>query len=339
MRTIDRRRFLLDTHAALAALLLVPAGSHAQQADKVRRIGFLTSDTAESEAGQLALKLFPDALRELGYVEGKNLVIEWRWANGKIADLQKLAEELIRARVELIVARTNAPIQAAMKATKTIPIVMLNGNFPVESGLVKTLAQPGGNVTGTSYTSSPGIYEKHVQILKELAPRTDRIASLRNAHDGRTPLNQAIETGLVRAASGLGMTVHFFDVRKPEEIGSVLEAIDAAKIKAMWYAGDPLFRTRTAEIMAFLRDRRIAAIAAIPTFAEAGGLAHYAPDGRGFYDRTASYVDRILKGARPSELPVEESSKYELVINLNTAKMLGLTVSQSLRLRADRVIE
>ena len=335
MRNIDRRRLLIGVGALLAA----PLACYAQQADKVRRIGFLSLDTADSEAGQTALKLFPEALKQFGYVERGNLVIEWRWADGKFADLPKLAAELVRNKVEIIVARTNAPIQAAMKATKTVPIVMLNGNFPVEAGLIDSLSRPGGNVTGTSYLVSPEIFEKHLQILQELAPRTDRVAVLRNANNAVAPLYRAMETSLNRAATKLGMTMHFFDVREPDEVRAALNAIAASGISAMWYAGDPMLRTRTAEIMAFLREHRMASIGTIPTFAEAGGLAHYSPDGRGFYDRTASYVDRILKGARPSELPVEEPGKYEFVINLKTAKLLGITVSQSLRLRADKVIE
>ena len=335
MRNIDRRGLLIGA----GWLLVAPLACHAQQAARVRRIGFLSPDTAESEAGQLAQTVFPDALRQLGYVERGNLVIEWRWANGKFADLPRLAAELVRAKVEIIVARTNAPIQAAMNATKTIPIVMLNGNFPVETGLVESLARPGGNVTGTSYVVSSAIYEKQVQILKELAAGTDRIAVLRNADVAGTPAGRAVEGALNRAASRLGMTMHFFDVRQPEEVGAALKAIAASGIKAIWYGGDPVFRTRTGEIMAFLRDQRVASIANIPTFAEAGGLAHFSPDGRDFYDRTASFVDRILRGARPSELAVEEPAKYEFVINLKTARALGITVSQSLLLRADKVIE
>ena len=335
MRNIDRRGFLIG----IWALMATPLACHAQRADKVRRIGFLSMDTADSQAGLVTLELFPDALKQLGYIERQNLIIEWRWANGKSADLTRFAAELVRNKVEIIVARTNAPIQAAMKATKTIPIVMLNGNFPVESGLVASLAHPGGNVTGTSYVVSPAIYEKHVQIVKEMAPRTDSLAVLRNANLAGSPQYRVMEASLNRAASRQGMTVHYFDLRTPEEIGTALNAIAATGIKAMWYAGDPIFRTRTAEIMTFLRDHRLASIGAIPTFAESGGLAHYAPDGRIFYDRTASYVDRILKGARPAELPVEEPTKFEFVINLKTARVLGLTVPRSLLLRADKVIE
>ena len=330
------RRLLVVGAAALVARPLV---GHSQGADKARRIGFLSSETADSEGGQLAQKLIPEALKQRGWIEGGNLVIEWRWANGKIADLPELAAELVRSKVEIIVARTNFPIQAAMKATQTIPIVMLNGNFPVEVGLVQSLARPGGNVTGTSYWASAEIFAKHLQILKELAPRTDRVASLRNANDLDGPQNMAIMAVLKRAASQLGMSVHMFDIRQPQDMPVALNAIAASGIKAMFYTGDPIMRARTAEIMAFLRDQRMASIATIPTFAEAGGLAHYAPDGRDFYERTASFVDRILKGARPSDLPVEEPTKFEFVVNLKTAKAIGLIIPQSVLLRADRVIE
>jgi putative tryptophan/tyrosine transport system substrate-binding protein len=331
-----RRRALA---AAAAGYLALPRVGAAQLADKPRRIGFLSVETADSEGGQLAQKLIPEALKQRGWVEGSNLLIEWRWANGKIADLPELAAGLVRSKVEIIVARTNYPIQAAMKATQTIPIVMLNGNFPVEFGLVQTVARPGGNVTGTSYWTSTEIFAKHFQILKELAPRTDRVAVLRNANDLDSPTNLAIREVHKRAAVRLGMTVHYFDVRVPQDIEAALNSIAASGIKAMFYQGDPIMRTRTAELMAFLRDQRMASIAVIPTFAEAGGLAHYAPDGRGFYDRTASFVDRILRGAKPADLPVEEPTSYEFVINLKTARAIGLTIPQSVLLRADRVIE
>jgi putative ABC transport system substrate-binding protein len=325
--------------AGAAALLATPLVGRAQGADKPRRIGFLSSETADSEGGQLAQKLIPEALKQLGWTEGGNLVIEWRWANGKNADLPELAVELVRNKVELIVARTNYPIVAAMKATQTIPIVMLNGNFPVEVGLVRSLARPGGNVTGTSYWASTEIFAKHFQILKELAPRTDRVASMRNANGAGSPLDLAILAVHKRAAAQLGMTVHYFDFRQPEDVSAMLNAIAASGIKAMFYQADPIVRTRTAEVMAFLRDHRMASIAPIPTFAEAGGLAHYSPDGRGFYDRTASYVDRILRGAKPYDLPVEEPTNFEFVINLKTARTIGLVIPQSALLRATAVIE
>jgi putative ABC transport system substrate-binding protein len=330
------RRALLT---AAGALMIRPLAGRAQPADRPRRIGFLSLETAGSEGGQLARKLIPEALAQRGFVEGRNLVIEWRWADGKAAELAPLAEELVRAKVEIIVARTNGPIRSAMAATRTIPIVMLNGNFPVEAGFVKSLARPGGNVTGTSYWASPEIYGKHFELLKELAPRTDRVAFLRGVYATSDPVDEAIEAVHKRAAARLGMTVHYFDVRAPEDIPSALGAIAASGIRAMFYQGQPMVRTRTAEIMGFLRDQRMVSIAVIPTFAEAGGLAHYAPDGRDFYERSASFVDRILRGARPADLPVEEPTRFEFVINLKTAKAIGLVIAPGVLLRADRVIE
>lgn len=335
MRDIGRRTFLVAAGSPLAAPLL----GRSQPVGSPRRIGFLSLETANSEGGQLAQKLIPEALAQRGFVEGANLTIDWRWANGRIVALDELAAELVRSKVELIVARTNVPIQAAMKATQSIPIVMLNGNFPVEAGFVHSLARPGGNVTGTSYWVSPKVYGKHFQLLKELAPRTDRVAFLRGANAWEGPLGKAILAEHRMAASRLGMSVHYFDIRQAEDLRAALDAIAAAGIKAMLFQGDPLLRTRTDEIMAFLREHRMAAIAVIPTFAEAGGLAHYSPDGRAFYDRTADFVARILKGARPSELPVEEPTSYEFVVNLKTAKAIGLRVPQDLLLRATRVIE
>ena len=236
MRNIDRRELLLSVGGLLAA----PLACDAQPADKVRRIGFLSLDTADSEAGRLAQTIFPQALKQLGYIERGNLAIEWRWANGKTADLSELAAELARSKVEIIVARTNAPIQAAMKVTKIIPIVMLNGNFPVEAGSIESLARPGGNVTGTSYWASTEVFGKHLQILKELAPRTVRVAVLRNANFLASPVSQATAASLSRAAITLGVTMHYFDLRQPEEVGAALDAIAASGIKALLYFGDPI---------------------------------------------------------------------------------------------------
>jgi putative tryptophan/tyrosine transport system substrate-binding protein len=321
------------------ALLAVPLVGRAQPAQKPRRVGFLSLETADSEGGKLALAQIPEALRQRGHLVDGNLVIEWRWANGKVADLPELAADLVRSRVEIIVARNNGPVRAAMQAAPALPIVMLNGNFPVESGLVKSLARPGGNVTGTSYWASTEVFAKHIQILKDLAPRTDRVAALRHADSAVSVAGRAIVESSTRAAAQLGMTVHYFDIRQPDDIPAALSAIAASGIKAMLYTGDAIMRVRTAEIMALLREQRMASVASIPTFAEAGGLAHFAPDGRDFYDRTASFVDRILRGAQPADLPVEEPTSFEFVINLKTAKAIGLTIAPSVLLRADRLIE
>lgn len=330
------RRALL---VGVGALLGAPRAGRAQGSERQRRVGFLSLETAESEGGQLAQTLIPAALRQRGHIVGGNLVIEWRWANGKVADLAGLAADLVRRKVEIIVARTNLPIRAAMQATKTLPIVMLNGNFPVEEGLVKSLARPGGNVTGTSYWASTEVFAKHIQILKDLAPRTDRVAIPRNANLVGSAQDRAIVDVSRRASTRLGMTAQYFDYREPDDVPPMLRAIAASGIKALFYIGDPIMRTRTEEILAMLRDQRMASIATIPTFAEAGGLAHFAPDGRGFYDRTASFVDRILTGAQPADLPVEEPTSFEFVINLKTARAIGLTIATGVLLRADKLIE
>jgi putative ABC transport system substrate-binding protein len=329
-----------DTVLAVIALGAAswPLISSAQPTQKLRRIGFLLLDTSSSLSGQRAQRLFPEALRKLGYKAGENLSIEWRWADGRAENLPGLAADLVRMKVEIIVARTNIPIRAAIDATKTIPIVMLNGSFPVENKFIDGLAHPGGNVTGTSFRT-PAIVEKELQILKELVPSTVRIAVLWNANVSGTAYEQLVQTSLQRAATALGMTVQYFEVRQPGEIAAALDRIAASGVPAFWYSGDPILRTRTADIVAFLRDHKLASIGAIPGFANDGGLADYAADEQSAIDRTASYVDRILKGAQPSDLPVEEPTKFEFAINLKTAKVLGLTIPQSLLVSANRLIE
>jgi len=332
VNSIGRRQFLIVAGTLLASPIV-----SAQQAEKKWRVGFLSLDTAASVAGRQALELFPSALGKLGYWEGRNLDIEWRWADGKSADLAELAAGLVRLPVDIIVARTNAPIVAAKNATRTIPIVMLNGNFPVETGLVENLAHPGANVTGTSYIS-PETLEKQMQLLKEIVPHARRVAVLGiSVTDNRTA--QTMRAALNHAANRLGMTLRYYDVQRPEQITDELEKIASSGPDAVFYAGSPVLRTRTDQIMAFLRDRKLASIATIPTFAEAGGLVHYAPDIQEYYDRTASYVDRIMKGARAADLPIQQPTKFELVINLATAKAIGVTIPPAILVRADKRIE
>lgn len=331
MSSIGRRQFLIVAGTLLASPIV-----DAQRAEKRWRVGFLSLDTAASEAGRQALELLPSALGKLGYWDGRNLDIEWRWADGKSADLPELAVGLVRLPVDIIIARTNGPIVAAKNATRSIPIVMLNGNFPVETGLVENLAHPGGNLTGTSYIS-PETLGKQMQMLKEIVPRARRVAFLAVPDDKRTA--QTMRASLNHAADSLGMTVRYYDVQRPEEIADELEKIASSGTDAVFYSGAPVLRTRTDQIMAFLRDRKLASIAAIPTFAEAGGLVHYAPDVQEYYDRTASYVDRILKGARAADLPIQQPTRFELVINLRTAKAIGITIPPAILVRADKVIE
>jgi putative tryptophan/tyrosine transport system substrate-binding protein len=332
-----RRQFVRQLVFSAGALL-ASRFVHAQRADKKWRVGFLSLDTSTSEAGTQARDLLPAALHKLGYRQGRNLEIEWRWANGKTAELPRLAAELVAARADVIVARTNDPIFAAREATRTIPIVMLNGNYPVEAGLIDSLARPGGNITGLSYVS-PAIAEKQMQILKEIAPATRTVAVLVARGAAGNRFFEMLRAPLRSGAEKAGMTVDFHDVERPEDIPGALEKIAASRADALWYSGASILRTRTEEIMAFMRERKLVSIGTIPTFAEAGGLVHYSPVVPDFYERTASYVDRIFKGARPAELPVEQPTKFEFVINLRTARMLGLNIPQSILLRADRLIE
>ena len=309
----------------------------AQKAEKIWRIGVLSADPANSIAGRQILEQFPAALGRIGYREGRNIELVWRWTDGSTVNLPELAMGLVRLPVDIIVARTNDPTVAAKNATRTIPIVMLNGNFPVETGLVKSLTRQGGNVTGTSYLSTETI-EKCMQILKEIAPRVGRVAVLGTIGSANR-FGQTLRAALTHAADKLRMSVEFYDVQRPEDVAGVLEKIASSSSDAVYYTGAAALRTRTEQIMAFLRARKLASIAIIPTFAELGGLVHYAPDVQEFYDRTASYVDRILKGAKPADLPVDQPTKFELVVNLKTAAAIGLTIPPSFLVRADRVIK
>lgn len=330
---VTRRRFA----PMLGACALAPYSSFAQTQTKVRRVGFMSLDTSRSDAGQSALEQFPAALAKLGYGVGRNLVIEWRWADGMTGNLPELAAGLVRARVDVIVARTNDPIRAAMGATRSIPIVMLNGNFPVETGLVKSLARPGGNVTGTAYIS-PETMAKQLQLLKEIVPRARRVAILWSNASSTSQYEQVVRASLDRAAGNLDLRIQYFEIRRPEDIAAALEEISSSNFDALWYQGSSILRTRTEQIIAALLKRRLPSIGNIPLFAERGGLAHYAPDVEEFFERTAGYVDRILKGAKPWDLPVHQPTKYELVVNVETARAIGIAIPPAVLARADRVI-
>jgi putative ABC transport system substrate-binding protein len=323
--------------AAFGITLVARVTALAQQKN-VRRIGFLSQDTAASDAGKQALEKFPAALMKLGYAIDRDIVIDWRWADGKSADLPRLAADLVRDKVDVIVARTNDPIRAAKAATRTIPIVMLNGNLPVEVGLIKSFAQPGENITGTAYVSAE-MFAKQMQLLKELVPHTRRVAALTAIPGAGDDVWAIMRSTLSGAAERLGMAVQYFELARPEDVTPVLVKLASSAPDAVWYSGAPVLRARTEEIMAFLARHKLPSIASIPVFAEQGGLVHYAPEVDEFYERTAEYVDRILKGARPGELPVHQPTRYELVINLKTAKAIGIVIPPGILARATRTIE
>jgi putative ABC transport system substrate-binding protein len=329
---IERRQFLAGSFAALT----MPLAVNAQQPGKVRRIGFLTLDAPASETALQQQRLLRESLRRAGFEEGANLAIEWRFAAGNSQRLPKLAEELVQLNVEVILASaSNEAIAAARRVTQTIPIVMHMANLPVESGFVKSLARPGSNVTGTTWVSADTT-NKQFQILKEAVPGATRVAILRNATLPEVAIYRRWND---RAATALALTLHYVDVSRPEDVALALGRVTAGRPDALYVATDPVVRSRLQEIVAFTLERKLPSMGAGFIFVRSGGLLYYGPDIPDTWDRTVSYVDRILRGARAADLPVEEPTKYRFVVNLKTARAIGLTISPSLLLRADQVIE
>jgi putative ABC transport system substrate-binding protein len=326
-----RRQFLIATGALLAA----PPAS-AQQTIKVRRIGYLSPEVAESEPGRRNQRLIRESLRRVGYEEGRNLMIEWRFGEGKPDRLDELAQDLVRRDVELIVAFGNVSIFAAMRASHTIPVVMFIGVVPVELGIVKSLARPGGQVTGTVWTS-PEMPGKVAQILKEAAPAAVRIAALRNP---AIPANLVYTPEQERAAQVLRLTYQYFDVTRPEDVPAVLERIAASRPDALLVMYDPgVIGSRLHEIASFALRHRLVSIGSARAVVNTGGLLYYGPIASDIADQTAGYVDKLLRGAKPANLPIQLPRKYEFVINGKTARAIGYKIPPALALRADEVIE
>ena len=325
---MKRRAFLLA-----AAALAAPHG-FAQKAG-TRRIGFLSFLGPDSDSTRRYMPVFRDALRRFGYEEGRNLAIEFRWAEGKLERLGPLAEYLVRLNVELIVASTNDPIAAARQATRSIPIVMMTAATPVELGFVESLARPGGNVTGTVW-NAPDTAGKLLQVLKEAVPRAARVALLWNP---AFPGMQSYGAHVDRAAGALGISVQYFEATRAEHIGPALERIAAIRPDALYFVYEPVTATRLRDTAAFAIERRLVSVGTAPQWVDAGGLLYYGPDVLHAIERTAAYVDRILRGAKPADLPVELPTKYELVINAKTARAIGYSPPAALLARADRVIQ
>ena len=330
----------MNSSAGLA-LLLTPLAfgiasrvAEAQQAGKVYRIGYLSTPTRESVKN--GLEAFLRKLRELGWVEGQNLIIEYRWAEGNVEQLPDLAAELVRLKVDLIVAPAGSAALAAKKATSSIPIVMIFPSDPVEMGLVASLSRPGGNITGTTYTAGSEIFGKQLQILKEAIPHASRVAVLLNPAD-LSIVTQGKE--LEAAARSLHIRLQKVEARGPEEFESAFAAMARARADALLVSGSSTFlphRTRIAELAV---KGRLPTICNFREIVEAGGLMAYAINMADFVGRAAVYVDKILKGAKPADLPIEQPTKFELTINLKTAMALGLRIPQSVLARADKVIQ
>src|SRR5215470_12544840 len=305
--------------------------AHAQKSAKVRRVGLIMTTTPAAASHITAA--FAEGLRELGYIEGKNVVLEYRWAEGSTERLPELAADLVRQRVDVIVASSQGSALAAKRATQTIPIVMVNTRDPVEVGLVTSLARPGGNVTGLSQQLTPEIQAKQLQLLKELLHKGSQVVVL---HSQATTVRlREYET----AGQALGLRVKIVEVRSRDDLGRTLAAIARDRVDALLVPGDPFFFTERQQVAELAREHRLPGIYPTREFAEAGGLMSYSTRLTEQFRRAAIYVDKILRGASPATLPVESPSHYELVINLKTAKALGLTIPPSLLQRADEVIE
>jgi putative tryptophan/tyrosine transport system substrate-binding protein len=325
-----RRAFIGALAGGLLAALLPVA---AQPAGKVYRIGVLINSSASIYARRI--EAFRQGLRDLGYVEGKNVTLEYRWSEGKQDRLPELAAELVRREVDLIVTRSAGSL-AAKRATTAIPIVMATALDPIGTGLVASLARPGGNVTGLSLGTSEWFAGKWLQLLKEAVPKLSRVAVLWNrANLGAPSQVNDIEA----AAQTLGVRLERLEFRGAGQIEGALAAIVAKRPDGLLVPNDAAAFEQRARIIAFAAKHRLPTIYPQRETVEVGGLMAYGPSQIESWRRAATYVDKILKGARPADLPVEQPTKFELVINLKTAKALGLTIPPSLLARADEVIQ
>jgi putative ABC transport system substrate-binding protein len=313
------------------AILAAPLAAQAQQAAKVRRIGFLCPGRCDEPQREA----FWQGLRELGYVEGQNIAIESRSAEGKLDRLPELALDLVRLKVDVIVVGAEPSAQAAKRATTTIPIVMAVSFDPVGSGLVASLARPGGNLTGLA-TLNPELAGKRLELLKETVPGVVRIAVLRNSNNPITT-PQLRETRA--AAQALGLELQSLDVQGPEDFDAAFQAATKARAGALIVLSDGVTNDHRTRLVGFAAKSRLPAMYGGRPYVDAGGLMAYGANGADNFRRAATYVDKILKGAKPADLPIEQPTKFELVINFKTAKALGLTIPQSILVRADEVIQ
>jgi putative ABC transport system substrate-binding protein len=311
-------------------IVAAPLIADAQQARKVPRIGFLSPGNSTSSPTDA----FRQGLRELGYVESQNLVVEYRWADGDTASLPTLAAELVRLRVDVLVAATNPAALAARQATSTIPIVFAASSDPVGTGLVASLAHPGGNITGLSLVT-PELSGKRLQLLRETLPQLTRVALLWDA--GSVGMADRVKE-TEAAARQLGVTLHVEWVRDLAGLDRAFATLAQARPDAFLTTVEPFTGDHRQRIVAFAAQQRLPAMYEEREFVDAGGLMAYGPSIAANYRRAATYVDKILKGAKPADLPVEQPTKFELVINLKTAKALGLSIPQSILIRADEVI-
>ena len=315
------------------AMMVAGATAEAQQPKKVPRIGFLSAVSPSTISARV--EAFLQGLRELGYVEGKNIFIEWRFAQGKFDRLPSLAAELVRLKVDVIVAEAPTSTRSAKQATVTIPIVMMFDEDPVGSGFVASLAHPGGNITGLS-SLNPEISGKQLELLKEIVPKLSRVAVLGDVTRPGTP--QALREINV-TADAFRVHVQYLEVREPKDIEIAFRVASQEHADAVLVLGSPVLNSQRKRVVELAVKSRLPAIYPRQEAVEDGGLMSYGASIADLSRRAATYVDEILKGAKPADLPVEQPKNFELIINLKAAKQIGLTIPPNVLARADRVIK
>jgi len=330
---VTRRGFtyLLFASAACLGPFGFPSGADAQQTASPRRIGVLLVPwSPESKMAQA----FREGLRDAGYLEGRDVVVEWRTASGDYARVPELVADLVQRKVEVIVVDSTVATHAAKRVTSTIPIVMATVADPVGSGLVASLAHPGGNVTGLTLMTTD-LSAKRLQLLKETIPRLTGVAVLWNPD---TPPHAKVVEELKAAAPSLSIELSFVDVRTSEQFSPAFSAVSRAHAQALYVVDDSFFLTHRKTLFKLASKARLPTMSAHRGYVDVGGLMSYGPKVVDLFRRSAGYVDKILKGAKPGDLPIEQPNKFELVVNLQSAKALGITIPDSILLRADEVI-
>ena len=317
-------------------MLVLPRAGITQQAGRLFRIGFLGVASASASVTMRRIDAFRTGMRALGYAEGSNLTIDFRWAEGDADRLAELARDLIRLRVDVLVTQGSTSTRAAKAATSTIPIVMLAVGDAVGAGLVASLARPSGNVTGSTFLGEQ-IYAKQLELVKEAIPTIARVALLMNPDN---PANRPVLQSLEVVARGMKVVLTEIDARGPAEFEGAFRLMGQQRVDALVVSADAILTTNARAIAGLAVRHRLPATSAWADFTESGGLLGYGPNIYDLYGRAAPrFVDNIFKGAKPADLPVEQPTKFDLVINLKTAKLLGIMIPQSLLLRADDVIQ
>jgi putative ABC transport system substrate-binding protein len=329
---VRRREFILALGGAAASSLVWPLAARAQQVRKLPTIGFLGSSTLSAMSEWVAA--FVQRLRECGWIEGRTVAIEYRWAEGRAERAAEIAAEFVRLKVDVIVTYATPPTLAAKQATSTIPIVFAAAGDPLGAGLVASLARPGGNVTGLSLQSTD-LVGKRLELLREVVPGLRRLAVVANVANPFAVLEMAEVQAAVHT---LGLELDTLEIRSAQDVAPAFEALKD-RAEALYVVTDPLVITNRARIGTFAMGGRLPTIYSSREYVEAGGLMSYGPNFPDLFRRAADYVDKILRGTKPADIPVEQPTKFDLVINITTAKVLGLKLPDKLLVAADEVIE